>query len=119
MSRWLVVAMLLGITINAAAQGLGADTERFHVSSNVITSRNGQPAIEGYVTNDSAFVYRRVVLAIEVKDAGGRSMRTALVNLNDQFRPHDRVYFRAALPTTGASYDVRVQSAEAVLGGGM
>lgn len=119
MRWWLVAAMVLGIMTNAAAEGFSDDTQPFRVSSNVITSSGGPSAIEGYVTNDSAYVYRRVVLAIDVKDAGGRPVRTALVNLNDHLRSHDRVYFRAALPTPGASYDVRVQSAEVVLGGGM
>ena len=119
MSRWLVAAIVLGTMTSAAAQGFGDAAGPFSVSANAITTRSGKPAVEGYVMNETAFVYRRAVLAIDVKDAGGRPLRTVLVNLNDNLRPHDRVYFRAALPVSGASYDVRVQSAELLLGGGM
>lgn len=121
MTRWLAAAIILGIVTSAAptlGQNFGEDpTERFSVSWNAITTRHGRPAIEGYIVNATALAYQGIELAIEIRDANGRPLKTALVNLDDHLRPHDRLYFRSTLPTAGASYNVRVQSYVIIQGG--
>lgn len=116
MTRWLAAVITLGIMTTAAPtptlpQNFGEDPRgRFGVSWNAITTPHGRPAIEGYIVNGTALAYQSIELAIEIRDAAGRPLKTALVNLDDYLRPDDRLYFRATLPTAGASYDVRVQS---------
>lgn len=123
MTRWLAAVIALGVMaapLTLAAQSLSDDSAaRFRVSANPITTTRGKPAIEGYVVNETGLVYRRVVLAIDIRDAEGRSLQTALVILNDHIRGNDRVYYRATVPVAGSSYVVRVQSYEVFMGGAL
>ena len=74
-----------------------------------------QPIVNNTKTD---LTYRCIVLAIDIQDAARRSLRTALVNVNDYLRSLDLLYFLSALPTP-ANDNLRVQSYEVLHGGGM
>src|SRR2546428_12438408 len=83
--RGLALAVML-ITLAAAgtalAQGFGASASDrvFQVTWNAATTRRGQPAIEGYVANQTGYSYRFIELAVDGTDAGGRPLPRPLLS---------------------------------------
>jgi hypothetical protein len=120
--RGLALAMMLttlATTGTALAQGFGAQTDRtFQVTWNATTTRRGQPAIEGYVANQTGYSYRFIELAVDGTDSAGRPLPTTNFFVNGEVSPGDRIYFKNAVPQAGANYRVTVRSYERFGGGG-
>ena len=125
--RGLALAVML-ITLAAAgtalAQGFGASASDrvFQVTWNAATTRRGQPAIEGYVANQTGYSYRGIELAVDGTDTGGRPLPTTTFihvdslgvydapypggNLVTTLRSGDIVYVRATASDPFGSYDI-------------
>ena len=120
--RGLALAVML-ITLAAAgtalAQGFGASASDrvFQVTWNAATTRRGQPAIEGYVANQTGYSYRFIELAIDGTDSAGRPLPTTIFVINGEVSAGDRLYFKNAVPQAGANYRVTVRSYERFGGG--
>jgi len=121
MRRWLLLAVLASAVLGVgtvAAQNLGTDPSAaiFRVSWNATTTRRGQPAVEGYVTNQTGNSYRGIQIAIDGADADGRPLPTTLAWVNGEVSPEDRLYFKTVVPA-GKDYRVAVRSWERFGGG--
>jgi len=121
MRRWLPLAVLASVVLGfgtVAAQNLGTDQGAaiFRVAWNATITRHGQPAVEGYVTNQSGYSYRAIQIAIDGSDADGRPLPTTVAWVNGEVSPKDRLYFRTAVPA-GKDYRVAVRSWERFGGG--
>src|SRR2546425_11079393 len=85
--RGLAVAMMLttlATTGTALAQGFGASpSDRvFQVTWNAATTKRGQPAVEGYVANQTGYSYRFIELAVDGTDTGGGPVPTTTFLVN-------------------------------------
>ena len=121
--RGLVLGILLAMLATAGtalAQSFGiSPTDRtFKVTWDTTTTKRGQPAIEGYVVNQTGYVYRQIILAVDGTDASGRALATTLIYVNGDVTAFDRLYFKNALPQAGDNYRVTVNSYERANGGG-
>ena len=121
--RGLAVGILLAMwatagTTFAQSFGVPPGDRTFQVTWSPATTRRGQPGIEGYVVNQTGYAYRRIELAVDGTDAGGRPLATTIVYVNGEVGPFDRAYFKNALPGTGSNYRVTVSSYERFGGGG-
>src|SRR2546429_9410532 len=97
--RGLAVAMMLttlATTGTALAQGFGASASDrvFQVTWNAATTRRGQPAIEGYVANQTGYSYRFIELAVDGTDAGGRALPTTTFIVNGEGAAGERLVFK-------------------------
>ncbi len=122
MKRWLALGILLALLTTAAttvAQGFGSNQadRSLQVTWNP-TTRRGQPAIEGYVVNQTGWAYRRIELAVDGTDGGGRPLPTTIVYVNSEIGPYDRGFFRSAVPAAANTYQVTVRFYERFGGGG-
>ncbi len=123
-TRGLALAMMLTMLATAGtalAQSFGTSpSDRiFKVTWNAATTRRGEPAIEGYVANQTGYSYRFIELAVDGSDAAGQPLPTTTFVVNGEVSPGDRLYFKNAVPQAGANYRVTVRSYERFGGGGM
>jgi len=109
----------LATTGTALAQGFGASPgdRVFQVTWNAATTKRGQPAVEGYVANQTGYSYRFIVLAVDGTDAAGQPLPTTTFYINGEVAAGDRLYFKNAVPQAGANYRVTVRSYERFGGG--
>jgi len=120
--RGLALAMMLTTLATAGtalAQGFGSspDDRTFQITWNATTTRRGEPAIEGYVTNQTGYSYRLIVLAVDGTDSAGGPLPTTTFYVNGEVSPRDRIYFKNAVPQAGANYRVTVRSYDRFGGG--
>jgi len=73
---------------------------------------NGQPVIEGYITNNHVIPADRIRLLIELLDSSGRVVAGTVGYVDEWVPPQGRGYFYTAVPgpAGGASYRVTVPS---------
>ena len=121
-TRGLALAMMLimlATTGTALAQSFGTspDDRTFQVTWNAATTRRGEPAIEGYVANQTGYSYRFIELAVDGSDAAGQPLPTTTFYVNGEVSAGDRIYFKNAVPQAGANYRVTVRSYERFGGG--
>src|SRR2546430_13884882 len=106
--RGLALAVML-ITLAAAgtalAQGFGASASDrvFQVTWNAATTRRGQPAIEGYVANQTGYSYRGIELAVDGTDTGGRPPPPPTLLLHGGGAAGDPPHFKNTRPPAGAN----------------
>ena len=118
--RGLALAMMLttlATTGTALAQGFGASPgdRVFQVTWNAATTKRGQPAVEGYVANQTGYSYRFIVLAVDGTDAAGQPLPTTTFYINGEVAAGDRLYFKNAVPQAGANYRVTVRDRKSVV----
>ena len=120
--RGLALALMLitlATTGTALAQSFGTSpTDRvLQITWNATTTKRGQPAIEGYVVNQTGYSYRLIELAVDGTDSTGQPLPTTLFYVNGEVSAGDRIYFKNAVPQAGANYRVTVRSYERFGGG--
>lgn len=122
MKRGVALGILFAVVMTAgttlAQFGVSPTDQTFKITWNPTTTRRGQPAIEGYVVNQTGYSYRQIQLAVDGTDASGGPLPTTIVQVNGEVSGLDRLYFKNALVAAGRDYRVTVRSYERFGGGG-
>jgi hypothetical protein len=109
-ARW---AVLVG-AVFVILVGEGAEAQplagRFRIDGQVVQSKKGTPVYSGYIYNDGGGGVGNIRLLVETLDAEGKVIGQGEGAALGSMLSRDRLYFEVPLPTTGASYRVRVLS---------
>jgi hypothetical protein len=123
MKRGVALGILFAMVMTAGptlAQtfGLSPTDHTFKIDWNPTTTRRGQPAIEGYVVNQTGYAFRGVEVAVDGTDTSGGPLPTTIIPVNGEVSGYDRLYFKGALKAAGRDYRVTLRSYERFGGGG-
>ena len=108
--RWTALAAVVFAILlveGAEAQPL---VGRFRIDGQVVQSKKGTPVYSGYIYNDGGGGVGNIRLLVETLDAEGKVISQGEGAALGSMLSRDRLYFEVPLPTTGASYRVRVLS---------
>ena len=108
--RWAVLTAAVFLILVAEVARAQVIAGRFRIDAQVVQSKKGTPVYSGYIYNDGGGGVGNIRLLVEALDAEGKVIGEGEGAALGNMVARDRLYFEVPLPTTGASYRVRVLS---------
>jgi hypothetical protein len=107
--RWAVLTAAVLLILVAEVARAQVIAGRFRIDAQVVQSKKGTPVYSGYIYNDGGGGVGNIRLLVEALDAEGKVIGDGEGAALGNMVARDRLY-EVPLPTTGASYRVRVLS---------